>query len=481
MLIRSSAQPETNSVPVVQRACDCGGPCAECVGEERLGGSNGVKLGPRNDPFEREADRVADAVMSGDTLQRKPMEEQQDMMQRQTEEEEEEETLQAKTAGAGPRTQSGVPAAEAAVANGGRPLPLSERAFFEPRFGRDLSHVRIHTDAEAARSIAARAYTLRNHIAFAPGQFSPGSREGRRLMAHELTHTLQQGFAGAVRRVPYGTAFDDDEDFGRSRDPLAPPHMGDPRGPGASTLTYAQSRELSRCIRVMGSDAWAEAQCANTVLGTPIPEWLRVQGVSTPVPSTARPRAGSGATMRIGRVTLTILPDTRTSDPALQDKAKTEIIPEPLPDGANLVSASTMNGLVTSFTVHSAAFRLSIRTTYGPGVNASSTSGYGRGTTALDQSSGSTSLGFHEGEHGRDFITFLRNNAYPQFRGTNGQTEAVFVARINQFETALQDYINRMNRASELATDCSGTTTIDDFNATNGSATTICQPQPGNP
>lgn len=211
-VVHAVAAPDTTAAPpVIRRDCGCGDSCADCAEKEPLGGSAGVRLGPRDDPFEREADRMADAVMAADPLQRQPVEEVEEKLQascdsvQRQEEEEEEETLQAKTDSTGAGGRSAVPAAAAAVSSGGRPLPVAARSFFEPRFGRDLSHVRIHTDAEAggaAQGIGARAYTLRNHIAFAPGQFDPTSSSGRHLMAHELTHTFQQGRTGALRRVP---------------------------------------------------------------------------------------------------------------------------------------------------------------------------------------------------------------------------------------------------------------------------------------
>ena len=74
------------------------------------------------------------------------------------------------------------------------PLPASERAFFEPRFGRDLSGIRIHTGSRAdtaSRAINARAFSLGNDIAFASGQYQPGTHSGRTLMAHEITHAFQ--------------------------------------------------------------------------------------------------------------------------------------------------------------------------------------------------------------------------------------------------------------------------------------------------
>jgi Domain of unknown function (DUF4157)/HNH/Endo VII superfamily toxin with a SHH signature len=77
----------------------------------------------------------------------------------------------------------------------GRPLPLNSRAFFEPRFGVDFGHVRIHTDTraiETAHSINARAFTFGRHIAFGAGEYSPDTDAGKHVLAHELTHVVQQ-------------------------------------------------------------------------------------------------------------------------------------------------------------------------------------------------------------------------------------------------------------------------------------------------
>lgn len=94
--------------------------------------------------------------------------------------------------------------AATAVRSGGAPLATADRAFFEPRFGRGLSHVRLHTEPSAARAasaIGALAYAHGNHVAFAPGQFRPHSRAGRRLIAHELAHTLQPDSHRTIRRT----------------------------------------------------------------------------------------------------------------------------------------------------------------------------------------------------------------------------------------------------------------------------------------
>lgn len=89
-----------------------------------------------------------------------------------------------------------------AAGRGGQPLPDTARRFFEPRFDSDFGHVRIHADgdaAHAARAVDARAYTVGSHIVFGAGEYSPQTHGGQRLLAHELTHVVQQ--TGPVQRA----------------------------------------------------------------------------------------------------------------------------------------------------------------------------------------------------------------------------------------------------------------------------------------
>ncbi len=102
----------------------------------------------------------------------------------------------------------GPAAAPAAVhdvlASPGRPLDRATRSLFESRFGYDFGHVRIHADpkaAESAQAVNALAYTVGSHVVFRSGQFDPHSHAGQRLLAHELTHVVQQ--ASTIR--PVGT------------------------------------------------------------------------------------------------------------------------------------------------------------------------------------------------------------------------------------------------------------------------------------
>jgi hypothetical protein len=84
-------------------------------------------------------------------------------------------------------------------AGGGQPLDAATRAFFEPRFGHDFGHVRVHADiaaAESAASVNALAYTVGRDIVFGAGQYLPGTVGGNRLLAHELSHVVQQTGGG---------------------------------------------------------------------------------------------------------------------------------------------------------------------------------------------------------------------------------------------------------------------------------------------
>ena len=85
-----------------------------------------------------------------------------------------------------------------------QPLDATAQAFMEPRFGHDFSRVRVHRDARAAQSahvVNALAYTVGQHVVFGADQYSPATRSGRNLIAHELVHTVQQGADGALQAV----------------------------------------------------------------------------------------------------------------------------------------------------------------------------------------------------------------------------------------------------------------------------------------
>jgi len=185
-----------------------------------------LQVSTPGDRYEREADRVADTVMrmpepqsdSGATvsnrtqisrIQRKCSECEKEV-QRQCSGCEEEDKLQRKAEGGDALQGShGAQAQIDGLRGGGQPLPEAARAYFEPRFGHDFSGVRLHTDGQAARaakSINAQAFTVGQDVAFGAGQYSPGTRRGKELLAHELVHVVQQSSATASGSFKVGAA-----------------------------------------------------------------------------------------------------------------------------------------------------------------------------------------------------------------------------------------------------------------------------------
>ena len=112
-------------------------------------------------------------------------------------------SLQRRASGGGAAPAAVPPIVHDVLRSPGRPLDAATRAFMEPRFGHDFGRVRVHADehaAESARAVNAMAYTVGNDVVFARGQYSPGLRSGQQLLAHELSHVVQQG--GMSQPVP---------------------------------------------------------------------------------------------------------------------------------------------------------------------------------------------------------------------------------------------------------------------------------------
>ncbi len=170
-----------------------------------------LKVGAVNDPLEREADGVANQVMGmqeSDTAAMKPASVTgvtgRSIHRCAACEEEQEVHAKAKNGGAATPSRPPHGAVSRVLRSSGRQLDSQTRAFMETRFGRDFGDVRVHTDGEAARSagdLGARAYTVGKHLVFAPGKFSPATVGGKWLLAHELTHVVQQSIA-VNRRQP---------------------------------------------------------------------------------------------------------------------------------------------------------------------------------------------------------------------------------------------------------------------------------------
>lgn len=145
-----------------------------------------LEVGKSDDKYEREAGQVAERVMR--------------MPESPTAEGSKKDEVGTRAAVS---TDSVPPLVSEVLRSPGQPLDPATRRFMENRFGRDLSQVRVHTDSkatESARAVNALAYTAGRDVVFGEGQYTPGTFEGRRLLAHELAHVVQQTTASNRRR-----------------------------------------------------------------------------------------------------------------------------------------------------------------------------------------------------------------------------------------------------------------------------------------
>ncbi len=242
------SRPVTRYMPapsgLLQRQCTCGkhtaggGECAECR-KKKLGLQRKLMVGASNDPLEREADRVAEQVLAA--------------------------PANTSVSGASPSLQrhAGQPSEQMGevsdsvhrvLGSSGRPLDTSVRKDMESRFNHDFSLVRVHLGGvaeQSARDVYAHAYTAGHDIVFGAGGFSPGTHEGRRLLAHELTHVVQQSGAAGIHRGQM--------DEGPKRSDLAPvsaaPGLVIQRQPSGSGSPPAQAQPQRMEIEVVGADA----------------------------------------------------------------------------------------------------------------------------------------------------------------------------------------------------------------------------------
>ena len=212
---------------LIQRKCDCGkspglsGECAECQSEKLLGDHASVvqpklKIGQPNDKYEQEADRVADEVMrmEDSTIQRE-FEPQVHEGEEHLQKKEQSNRMSVVT----PEIQNQINT----LRTGGRPLQGSLQSFYNKRICADLTGIRIHTEpaaCEVVRSLNARAFTLGSDIFFGQGEFQPFTTIGKRLLAHEITHILQQNRARApstIRRAPPTSSTNRSESINRRK------------------------------------------------------------------------------------------------------------------------------------------------------------------------------------------------------------------------------------------------------------------------
>lgn len=162
-----------------------------------------LKVNAPGDIYELEADRVADQVMR---LSQHTVQSQVNPEENEVDGQDKAELIQRKSLPTSLAGGSDTSSRFRSLCGGGQPLARSTRSFMESRFGQDFSGVRVHTDAraaESARALHASAYTIGRDVVFGYGRYAPCTKEGQHLLAHELTHVVQQraGSAMVQRKV----------------------------------------------------------------------------------------------------------------------------------------------------------------------------------------------------------------------------------------------------------------------------------------
>jgi Domain of unknown function (DUF4157) len=246
-----------------------------------------LRIGPPGDAYEREADRVADAIVHdgaeapfrvsaiGPGVQRACHCQDDEVVQRcscqgkdeeivqrcSCQEQDDPALMQPKTAGGPARSADGFEKRVDALRGSGRPLPGDLRAFFEPRFGHDFGSVRVHTGAgasQAADAVRARAFAVGNDVVFGGGEWSPGTDAGKRLIAHELTHIVQQTPLVARRKPVVQRSLDAAEATGTDAGTI-PEQQSPEAAPGASPEPAAAAPSPDAGPADRGSEEQASA------------------------------------------------------------------------------------------------------------------------------------------------------------------------------------------------------------------------------
>jgi hypothetical protein len=399
----------------------------------------------------------------------------------------------------------------------GAALPKADQQFFSARMGYDFSSVRVHTGNEAAASakeVHAKAYTVGNNIVFNESEYNTTSTEGKQLLAHELTHTVQQ--TGGIQRQPMQGMPSRDWNIPITEDDISDPQQKEEyreylrmeqakklwanalerfakgelddrdikNARLMNRLTGLKESEVSVLItKIKAHQTQRAKDVADPAVTDPVKktmittdkmiEWLEVRKtISTPMPEgatvqTLLPGMIDSYSVTFGDVVIKIMPDTHGA-------SGNETAPS-----SNFQGQFTwvvVGGKITDLKKDGAAYNptqleISIQTKYKDSPDGQS--GYGKGTTEGDKAEGTTTLRVHEGQHGTDFIDYLKNTAMPVSlkAGINGNlTPAQF--------TKLLNYINDITKATCETTDQSGFSQDEFLQTPHGKASGIvsCRP-----
>lgn len=273
--------------------------------------------------------------------------------------------------------------------SGGKALSPQLAAEMSQAIGADFNGVHVHTGEEATqmnRDLGAQAFTHGNDIYFNSGKYDPSSTNGKRLLAHELTHVVQQGAA-----------------------------------PAAAEKASASAAHAAPSVQ---------------------------RDTSTPLPEDAVVNPKSKvATFRSGDFDVVVKPDKRAKKGAKGVKSNGAVT-------YGNISASIkpviVKGKIVSVVIKR---KLSIQTVYGHGADPEADSAYGKGHIEKDKKEGNTSLRFHEGCHGQDYIDYVKGMPFPTISVEEPLTKKEFKKLLKDWKNDVKTFQKDMEGMSKASTD----------------------------
>ena len=281
-------------------------------------------------------------------------------------------------------------------------LPDKLKSGIESLSGHSMDDVKVHYNSSKSAQLNAFAFAKGSDIHLASG--------AEKYLPHEAWHVVQQkqGRVQPTLQMKGKVNINDDIELEREADVM-----------GVRAL---QMKTLSKSI-------------VQREISTPINKYVK------------RVPKSQSARFKIGNIQIIIKQDIRKR--VLSSDGRTNI---------NISSSGIIyysrNNKITKFKKD--RIKIIIQTVYRVGVNKNIVSAYGRGTTTEDKEAGNTSLKFHEGSHGTDYLQYIKQNPYPIFKGKINMEKEVFIEKIEKYRNEKNEYLEKINKYTENNTDCVG-------------------------
>ncbi|WP_298892641.1 DUF4157 domain-containing protein [uncultured Psychroserpens sp.] len=344
----------------------------------------------------------------------------------------------------------------------GRRMPKKTKTEMEASFGTDFSDVNIHTDDEAIhmnKELGAQAFTHGKDVYFNSGKYNPDSSEGKHLLAHELTHVVQQNgkektrdeAKNSIQPKPHAPNLEDKTNYAFDTYRITKDDLSDPEIKGRiealnwNGLIHYRDKVSDSEVKLYIQNIIDSYTSHEVALGYKIqdpPFTKMINGLKVVVLADK-----SDATIGQGGV-------TRYS----------------FPDKINWVTHPKTKE-VTSIDFD---YAITIQSNYKQIRDREGVSGYGYGTTGKDKINNTTSLAHHEGQHVLDILSHLETNPLPTFNGRLRMSKTLIEEEAERYISALNKYKSQLDAFLIKKGHCVGIS-IDEYNKSKGVTTHKCK------